>query len=185
MTARANGFTLVEVVVALFIFAMLATAGVSLLSFTVKAQSATARVLSDVSDERRLSALLINDLGQAVPRVSRDEAGRPRPAFQANQGDLLFAFVRGGTKPQHVEIRLDKGTLVRMATPFVDGATVGKALVLETGVERTKLRFRNKSDWQDDWSSERTDAIPRALELTLVRQGAAPITRMFLVGTGE
>ena len=185
MTPRANGFTLVEVVVALFIFAMLATAGVSLLSFTVKAQSASARVLSNVSDERRLSALLITDLGQAVPRVSRDEVGRPRPAFQANQGKLLFAFVRGGAKPQHVEIRLDKGTLVRVATPFVDGAAPGKPLVLETGVERAKLRFRRKSDWQDDWSSERTDTIPRALELTLMARGGAPVTRMFLVGTGE
>lgn len=180
-----HGFTLVEVVVALFIFAMLATAGVSLLSFTVRAQSASARVLEDVSGERRLSALLIGDLGQAVPRVSRDEAGRPRPAFQANRGRLLFAFVRGGAKPQHVEIRLEKGALARLAAPFVDGAVPGVPLVLATGVERAKLRFRTKSDWQDNWESERTDAIPRALELTITRRGAAPVTRMFLVGTGE
>lgn len=180
-----HGFTLVEVVVALFVFSMLAVAGVSLLSFTVRAQSASARVLEDVSGERRLSALLIGDLGQAVPRVSRDEAGRPRPAFQANQGRLLFAFVRGGAKPQHVEIRLEKGALVRVATPFVDGAVAGAPLVLETGVERARLRFRTKSDWQDNWQSERTDAIPRALELTVTRSGAAPVTRMFLVGTGE
>ena len=185
MTARANGFTLVEVVVALFIFAMLATAGVSLLSFTVKAQSATARVLSDVSDERRLSALLINDLGQAVPRLSPEERGGPRPPSQTTHSDLHLSSARVSATPQPALLRLDKGTLVRMATPFVDGATVGKALVLETGVERTKLRFRNKSDWQDDWSSERTDAIPRALELTLVRKGAAPINRRILVGPGE
>lgn len=185
MKRRPNGFTLVEVVVALFIFALLATAGVSLLSFTVRAQSASARALEDVSGERRLSALLIGDLGQAVPRVSRDVSGRPRPAFQANQGRLLFAFVRGGSKPQHVEIRLDGGALVRVASPFVDGAAAGAPLVLETGVERVKLRFRTKSDWQDNWESERTDSIPRALELTISRRGAAPVTRMFIVGTGE
>ena len=179
------GFTLVEVVVALFIFALLAAAGVSLLSFTVRAQSASARALEGVSGERRLSALLTTDLGQAVPRVSRDEAGRPRPAFQANQGRLLVAFVRGGSKPQHVEIRLEKGELVRVATPFVDGAPAGPPLILESGVERARLRFRTKADWQDNWDSERTDAIPRALELTIARRGAAPVTRMFLVGTGE
>jgi general secretion pathway protein J len=180
-----RGFTLVEVVVALFIFAMLATAGVGLLSFTVRAQSASARVLEDVAGERRLSALLIADLGQAVPRISRDEAGRPRPAFQANQGRLLFAFVRGGTAPQHVELRLENGVLLRVASPFVDGAAAGTPLGLATGIERVKLRFRGKTDWQDNWDSERTDAIPRALELTITRRGAAPVTRMFLVGTGE
>lgn len=180
-----HGFTLVEVVVALFIFAMLATAGVSLLSFAVRAQAASARALEDVSGDRRLSAILIGDLGQAVPRVSRDEGGRPRPAFQANRGALLFGYVRGGAKPQHVEIRLDKGQLVRIAAPFVDGAAAASPLILETGVESAKLRFRAKTDWQDNWDSERTDAIPRALELTITRQGEAPVRRLFLVGTGE
>lgn len=180
-----HGFTLVEVVVALFIFAMLATAGVSLLSFTVRAQAASARALADVSADRRLSAILTSDLGQAVPRVSRDEAGMPRPAFQASQGELLLAYVRGGGAPQHVEIRLKNGQLVRTATPFVDGAPAGKPLILETGVERVKLRFRARADWQDNWDSERTDAIPRALEMTVTRRGEVPVKRLFLVGTGE
>ncbi len=185
MNARSSGFTLVEVVVALFIFAMLAAAGVGLLSSTVRSQAASAARLADVSSERRLSALLISDLGQAVPRVSRDETGRPRPAFAANQGNLLFAFVRGGPKPQHVEIRLERDALVRVAAPFVDGALPGSPVVLAKGVERARVRFRYKSDWQDDWASERTDAIPKALELTLTRQGGVSVVRMFLVGTGE
>lgn len=179
------GFTLVEVVVALFIFAMLATAGVSLLSFAVKAQAVSAKALQGVSDDRRLSAILITDLGQAVPRVSRDAAGRRRPAFLANQGDLLLAYVRGGATPQYVELRLDKGQLVRVATPFVDGAAPLAPLILESGIERAQLRFRAKADWQDRWDTERTDALPRALELTLTRRGQAPVKRLFLVGAGQ
>lgn len=180
-----NGFTLVEVVVALFIFALLAAAGVSLLSFAVKAQAASALALEDVSGDRRLSAILISDLGQAVPRVSRDATGAPRPAFQSNQDELLLAYVRGGSTPQHVEIRLEKGTLVRVATPFVDGAAPAQPLTLETGVERVQLRFRAKTDWLDNWDSERTDTLPRAIDLTITRRGQAPVKRLFLVGTGE
>ncbi len=180
-----NGFTLVEVIVALFIFALLASAGVSLLSFAVKAQAASARVLADVSDNRRLSAILVADLGQAVPRVSRDMSGAPRPAFEANRDELLMAYVRGGSKPQHVEIRLDNGTLVRIATPFVDGAATDAPMTLETDVERVRLRFRTKADWSDDWDSERTDALPRAIELTITKRGEAPVKRLFLVGAGE
>ena len=180
-----NGFTLVEVVVALFIFALLASAGVSLLSFTVKAQAASARVLADVSDNRRLSAILVADLGQTVPRVSRDISGAPRRAFEAGQDALLMAYVRGGSKPQHVEIRLDKGTLVRLATPFVDGAATDVPMTLETDVEAVRLRFRTKTDWSDNWDSERTDTLPRAIQLTITRRGEAPVKRLFLVGTGE
>ena len=180
-----NGFTLVEVVVALFIFALLASAGVSLLSFTVKAQAASARVLAEVSDDRRLSAILVADLGQAVPRVSRDLSGAARPAFEANQDPLLMAYVRGGSKPQHVEIRLDKQSLVRTATPFVDGAATDVPITLETEVESVRLRFRTKADWSDNWDSERTDTLPRAIELTITRRGEAPVKRLFLVGAGE
>ena len=183
--SREGGFTLVEVVVALFIFALLAAAGVSLLSFAVKAQGASARALEHVSGERRLSAILIADLSQAVPRISRDEDGRPRAAFQANKGALLLAYVRGGARPQYVEIRLARGELVRTASAFVDGAAVGQPLVLETAVASTRTRFRGRVDWQDSWDSERTDALPRALELTITRRGEAPVKRLFLVGTGE
>ena len=180
-----NGFTLVEVIVALFIFALLASAGVSLLSFAVKAQAASAGVLADVSDNRRLTAILVADLGQAVPRVSRDMSGAPRPAFVASQDAVLMAYIRGGSRPQHVEIRLDKGTLTRNATPFVDGAATDVPMTLETDVERVRLRFRTKTDWSDKWDSERTDTLPRAIELTITRRGEAPVKRLFLVGAGE
>lgn len=182
---RESGFTLVEVVVALFIFGMLAAAGVSLLSFTVKAQSASARALDGVSDERRLSAMLIADLGQAVPRVSRDTTGAPRPAFQAGNGDMILAYVRGGSRPQHVEIRLDKGALVRVATPFVDGTGPSLPITLATNIERVQSRFRTRLGWQDNWDSERTDSLPRAIDLTITKRGQAPVKRLFLVGTGE
>ena len=180
-----NGFTLVEVVVALFIFALLASAGVGLLSFAVKAQAASARVLADVSDNRRLSAMLVADLGQAVPRVSRDLSGAARPAFEANRDELLMAYVRGGSKPQHIEIRLQKGTLVRAATAFVDGTSTNVPMTLETNVESARLRFRTKSDWSENWDSERTDTLPRAIELMITRRGEAPVKRLFLVGAGE
>lgn len=183
--AEESGFTLVEVVVALFIFGLLAAAGVSLLSFAVRAQAASAAALANVSDQRRLSAILTNDLAQAVPRVSRDASGEGRPAFMANQGELLLSYVRGGEVPQRVDIRLQGKTLTRIASSFVDGGAPLAPLVLEIHVERAQLRFRGKGEWVDRWDAERTDSIPRALELTITRSGEAPVTRLFLVGTGE
>lgn len=177
-----SGFTLVEVVVALFIFAMLAAAGVTMLGFAVRAQAASTQRLAGVSDDRRMSALLIADLGQAVARTTRDASGQGRPAFQAKQGNLVLAYVRGGARPQYVEIRLANGQLTRAAAPFADGAVSQTPIVLASNVERAELRFRIEQSWESKWLPTRTDAMPRALELTVTERGKAPLTRRFLVG---
>jgi general secretion pathway protein J len=180
----ANGFTLVEVVVALFIFGLLAAAGVALMSFAVRAQAVSATALAGVSEERRMSAILISDLAQAVPRVSRGPDGEGRPAFQADEGELLLAYVRGGARPQHVEIRLEESRLVRNAAPHADGAAAASTMILADNVFSARLRFRADGDWEDRWMPTRTDALPRAVELTITENNRAPLRRLFLVGTG-
>ena len=180
----ANGFTLVEVVVALFIFGLLAAAGVTLMSFAVRAQAVSATALAGVSEERRMSAILIADLAQAVPRVTRSPEGEGRPAFQAGEGSLLLAYVRGGARPQHIEIRLDQGRLVRNAAPHADGAIASSTMILADNVSSATLRFRTEGEWEERWMPTRTDSLPRAVELTVTENGRAPLTRLFLVGTG-
>jgi general secretion pathway protein J len=171
------GFTLVEVVVALFIFAMLATAGVAMLSFAVRAQASSARALADVSDARRMSAILISDLAQAVPRVTRDAAGQGRPAFRAEEGGLILAYVRGGSRPQYVELKLQSGQIVRVVAWHADGAGEGTPMLLAENVSAATLRFRTKNEWEDRWTPTRTDALPRAIELTITENGEARVRK--------
>lgn len=179
-----QGFTLVEVVVALFIFAMLAAAGVALLSFAVRAQAASSVALERVADDRRATALLIGDLGQAIPRVTRDADGEGRPAFQAEQGDLVISYVRGGARPQYIQILRDGDRIVRAASARTDGGESGTQLVLAEGLERIEVRFRAADEWVDRWTPSRTDELPRAIELITTKRGQAPLSRKFLVGAG-
>jgi general secretion pathway protein J len=184
MTDR-NGFTLVEVVVALFVFGLLAAAGVALMSFALRAQGVSTARLATVSDERRMSAILIADLAQAVPRVTRGTDGEGRPAFQAEEGEeLLFAFTRGGSRPQRVELRLENGRILRAAAVRPDGAAAATPMILAEGVTEAALRFRVKGEWQDRWTPTRTDELPRAVEITVSGPGKAPLRRLFLVGAG-
>ncbi|HYZ47905.1 MAG TPA: type II secretion system protein, partial [Sphingomonas sp.] len=81
-----NGFTLVELLVALLIFGMLAAAGVGLLRFSVDAQAATKTRLDALAGERRVESLVAADAAQAVPRVTRNEAGDPVQAFDGGPG---------------------------------------------------------------------------------------------------
>ena len=63
-----TGFTLVEMLVALLIFAILAGAGVALLRASVDTQEVVNKALADLGTAARLRALLAADLGQAVVR---------------------------------------------------------------------------------------------------------------------
>jgi prepilin-type N-terminal cleavage/methylation domain-containing protein len=69
------GFTLVEVMVSLMIFGMIAAAGVAILSFSVKAQSSTGAKLDDISALTRTMSIL------SARRRTAPAAMRPAPAF--------------------------------------------------------------------------------------------------------
>jgi general secretion pathway protein J len=187
------GFTLVELIISLFIFGMLAAAGVGLLTYSSQAQAVTAQRLEGVAAERRLTAILTNDLAQAVPRVSRDERGAVEPAFRGGQGPVVLRYVRAGLSNggesarsglQRVEWRIDKGQIFRTARALVDGAAEADPIMMADNVERVALRFRNEGTWQSDWMPSDPLELPEAVELVITRKGEAPLTRLFLAGAG-
>lgn len=189
------GFTLVELMVSLFIFALLSAAGVALLAFSVRAQGAAGDALRDVGALRRVNALLGADLAQAVPRPYRDSAGALRPAFTGNgdTGGVSLGLVRGGwSNPdglpraslQRVEYRLAADRLERVAWPHVDGAAPMPPAVLLTGVSGLRLRFRTGGAWTDRWDSPRAEALPQAVEIVADVNGLESVRQLFLVGVG-
>ena len=187
------GFTLIELIVALFIFGMLAAAGVGLMRFSVDAQSATKARLDDVAIERRMSVVLTNDLAQVVQRTNRDVAGRALPAFRGRSGSELMAYVRGGRSNgngaarsglQKIMWQLDKGQLQRVTYSMIDGAAPASPVVMADNVIRIDLRFKSAGQWRSIWSPTTPTALPTALEFTITRRDREPVTRMFIVGTG-
>jgi general secretion pathway protein J len=184
-----NGFTLVELLVALLIFSMLAVAGVALLRFSVDAQTATGARLQAMAAERRIESLMLADAAQAVPRITRNEGG---DAVQAFEGDASgFTLVRGGVDPaadgrrpslQKVRYRLENGTLTRSTYPMLDGSAPAPGNDLLSKVAGIQLRYRAKDGWRDTWDPLRPDLLPRAIEM-VVRPIDGPETRyLFLVG---
>ena len=192
-----HGFTLIELLVALMIFAMLAAAGVLLLGNSVSAQAQIKLRLDNMAAVQRASGALAADLGQAVPRISRTEAGTLAPAFWSHrEGESLpvLQFVRGGwdnlgdlPRPslQKVEYWVRQGRLERRTYAQVDGAAGDEPAALLTQVEEVALRFRDASgDWRDQWVPTQPDLMPRAVEMTVRRTGESPVTLRFLVGPG-
>lgn len=191
---REAGFTLVEMMVALVIFGMLAAAGVMLFGGAVRAQGAAAQRLDVDAGEQRMIALLTADLAQARARPWRGEDGGARPAFGGTNGvgaAPVLGFVRGGVTGseaigqsalRRVEWRVREGRLERVAYARVDGATEGQAVTLASGVTRLAMRYRGDADWSESWQPSRADLLPRAVEMVLVREKRPDLTIAALVG---
>lgn len=191
MTAREQGFTLVEVMVALLIFGMIAAAGVAILSFSVRAQATTGAKLDDAAAIGRTVSILSADLGQAVNRPARDEGGTVRPAFVGDAAGV--SLVRLGwsnidaaprAAVQKVAYRLGAGTLERSAYPMLDGAAPMPPAALMTRVRALRLRYRYKGAWSDRWDGAAGVPLPDAAEISLIRDDGTTWQTTLLVGTG-
>ena len=188
-----NGFTLVELMVALLIFGLLSAAGVGLLSFGVDTRERASERIDGLAAMLRTRSLLTADLAQAAPRLYRRDDGTVMPAFRAGEDGALLAFVRRGwandddeprASLQRVEYRLHGGQLERIAFPYVDGAKPGPTAVLLTGVRAVELRYRHRGAWRDRWDSDRPDAMPQAIEAIIALEDAPELRQLFLVGAG-
>ena len=184
------GFTLVELLVALLIFGLIAGAGVAILAFSVRAQGVTTKRLDDVAAIARAGALLCADLGQALDRPARDEAGVRLPAFTGDAQSMRL--VRGGwtnldaaPRPavQKVAWRAENGALERIAYPMVDGAAGQAASAVATGVRAVRLRYRYRGAWSDRWDGAAAP-LPDAVEMVVARRDGTSLRQLFLTGTG-
>lgn len=188
---KSNGFTLVEMLIALAIFGMLTAAGVALLSVTARTQETSDRLLAELGELRRTGALMTADLAQAAPRLYRDRDGRPQRAFAGAAGDapMLMMFVRGGWNDgevvtvQRVGYRLRDGRLERLSYSRVDGGGNPVVVNLLDGVHAIRLRYRDdEGAWRTDWESSDPTRMPRAVELVTSSDSHGLVRQLFLVG---
>jgi general secretion pathway protein J len=186
-----SGFTLIEVMIALMIFSMIAVAGVAVLSFSVRAGAATAKRLDGAAALERTLSVLSADLGQAVNRPTRDSAGIVRPAFSGDASGV--ALVRGGwsnldgaPRPdlQKVSYALAGGNLQRTASPQLDGAEPLPPAVLMEGLKALRFRYRRAGAWSDRWDGLPDQPLPDAAEMVLVGRNGVTWRALLPVGTG-
>ncbi|MDK2762207.1 MAG: type II secretion system minor pseudopilin GspJ [Sphingopyxis sp.] len=182
-----RGFTLVEMLVALSIFAAIAAMGVGLLRSSVDTQDAVQEKLKAMGGVNRLRAVMANDLAQAVQRPTRGPAGEAVPAFVGSASSFAFVHAGAGSldgaRPnvERVAYALVGGEWRRATQPMLDGTAMGTGDRLVADVAGLAVRYRDeRGNWTESWSSEPGDRLPRAVEVRMTRRAREPLTMLFL-----
>ncbi len=179
------GFTLVEALVSLFIFALVAGGGVLLLSQTLHAQADVEEAEDGLRQLQSARALLALDLAQIAPRSTRDPA-RPPFAFHAIGGARPeMSFVRAQGEPGSedristslvaVSYALDEqGRLIRSTRAAIDPGpnAVSRERAILDSAKNVSFAFHDGLGWRNDWPPS-ISVLPRAVavDATLPRYG--------------
>ena len=194
---RRQGFTLVEVMISLMIFAILAAAGAAVLSGAIANRFAVKSASDRVGDLQRMRGLLRADLGQAAARRSRGPTGRPTPQPMLGAvapGDPFLVLNRAGwsnpgeqARPslQRVEYRLVEDRLERRASSHLDGARPGSPQVLIRGVRDVTVAFVRDGEAAPAFISSTDRPLPDAVRIGMTIEGYGQVDQLCIVGSGR
>jgi len=205
MTRHQTGFTLLELLVAMGIFAIIGAMALGGLNTIVDQESQARSEGDQLATVQRALRLMTTDFGSAEPRYVRDVLGTDYelPLLAEGRGDYLIRLTRGGwPNPamlphrgtlQRVQYRLDDGKLVREYWPVLDLGALGQPARTEellTGVNDVKFLFYDPTqaaggEWQKEWPPLRSSGAPvgrpRAIQVTLDLEDWGVIERLIEV----
>lgn len=191
-----HGFTLIEVLIAMAVFAILAMLAYGGLAQVINNKEKTSEALHRLKDLQITMSKINRDLTQLSSRDGRDEQGSPLTSLSAGQGnELLIQLTRNGWRNpakigrshlQRVAYRLDEDKLVRITWPYVDRALDGQATetILIDNIKNASLRFLDDTnEWHDSWPALNATPtgdtpLPIAIEFTLQMEDWGDIVRI-------
>ena len=191
--SRPWGFTLIELMVALAIFAMVSVVSFSGIMLMIDNRDRVTAHAERLADIQTALTLLQRDLQQAAARPIRDPFGDPRAAMLAE--DLAdLEFTRSGhsnplgirrSELQRVAYRIEEGALQRLSWSVLDQQPEPprQDRVLLERIEDIELRFMDDdTQWLQIWppagAETATALLPRAVEVTLTLEDLDTITRV-------
>lgn len=178
-----RGFTLIEMLVALFVFSILSAILVGALHRVIRAHDG-AEVRAANLRQLQLGLLLLSrDIQQVVNRPVVSASGRPERAFIGKPNEMVFTHT-GYTALQRVGYEVNHQTLSRLTWQAVDSAPNASphARPLVANVTQGAFYYLDKHhQFHQDWPVKGAEdqALPRAIKIVLTMAGWGRVERIF------
>ena len=200
-THKPAGFTLLELLVAVAVFAILSSMAYGGLRNVIDNSHQTELSMQRLQQVQLAMLKISRDFTQLSQRNIRDEYGNPNNYIMAGEGgDIVIEFSRGGRRNpaqllrshlQRVAYKLEENTLSRLHWPHLDRTQEMQAYesVLLEDVENASIRFLdNSNEWHNEWPPLSATGQPgdtavtlSAIEFTLELQDWGELVRIFQV----
>lgn len=194
-TSRQQGFTLIEVLIAMAILAIIGVASYLVLSQMIDSEANSKARHERLSEIQFALLLLDRDVRQMAVRQVRAIPEEARSYYVTNDSSLIdsdsggIAFVRAGwTNPgmmlprselQPVVYRVRDNVLQRLYRPFVDDTSGEQAVQdLLTGVTEFTVTFRHQNENYARW--QRPHDLPEMVVIAIEVEGFGVIERQLL-----
>jgi len=199
---RSAGFTLLELLVSLAIFALLATMAYSALNTVLNARKEVEQRAARLTELQTAFMVMQRDIEEAVARPVRDDLGDEQAALKGGgAGTGVLTLTRTGWRNplgvarsdlQRVDYVFNKQQLLRESWNTLDRGPGNEPYVevLIDGVSAVDMRFMSQDrQWAGYWppdasnNAENQDAVlmPRAIEVSVDVNGWGRIVRLFRV----
>lgn len=196
-----RGFTLLELIVAVAIFAIMSAMAFGGLTSVLSTAGVSEVQQARLAELQLAMARLERDVEQMIDRRSNGPLGDVQPSLKADANGLEFTRA-GRANPLdrdrsgllRVALQVDQDGLRRVVWPVVDrpaGAEAPEAELLLSGVQEAQVRLLNGSDsWVSEWptlreNGETTEGLPRAVEIILTLQDWGEVRRLLVLPGGE
>jgi general secretion pathway protein J len=193
---RCEGFTLLELLVALAIFGLVAVMAYGGLGTVLEQRAYTDASAQRLGALQKTYLVMQRDIEQAVARAIRDEYGDEQPplasapVFQLTRGGWSNPAGRPRSSLQRVGYDLEEQQLVRYAWPVLDRAQDSQPLqqALADHIVSIQARYLDAgSNWHESWPPLEPDAgeeavepgLPAAVEVSLEHEYFGNLTWLF------
>ena len=177
---RTNGFTLVEMMVALAIFGLLSTGGIAVLRASLRTQDGVAARLEADRGVQRVVALFQADVSQAITRPLTGVGDAREPSLEGDSASLSLVrdgWANPGDHPrsslQRVSWAGGNGAVTRTAHLYLDGSDRGEPAAFASGVRSVRFRYRLPDGaWSASFRPTARQLLPAAVEMTMDSNGS-------------
>ena len=186
--SKQQGFTLLEIVIALAIFSVMSIMAYAGLAAMLDARASSVPRAQQLAQLQTTLYLLNEDLSQVIKRPIRDQLGSTEPAFSIGRGNEILVFTRtvpswlansSETNLLRVSYSLEKEALYRRVWTIPDRTQQTeyrrRRLLVTQGVTIKGFSAKTKT-----WG-EVVGEIPQALDISFKLDGLGSVHRTFLI----